>query len=92
MFQIVRASPVYCQITDASIGMSKRCLPMTYLTRGCAHKIAGRLADAEYDGGGDDYFYVTECGNKYLEKAETAEEVAGRAAWAAKIADDEIPF
>lgn len=62
MFQIVRASPSYCQITDGIIGTNYERLPYAYCTEAYAKVRAGRLSEESYENCGDDSFYVIEAG------------------------------
>jgi hypothetical protein len=61
-YQIHRIYPRYCPITDGIIGEGAHALPNAYETEGCAFAIAGRLAEADFDAGGDDSFVVTRYG------------------------------
>lgn len=59
MFQIICYQAQYCPIRGGMTGGSKaKRLPMTYRNRALAEKLAGRLAHADYDCGGDDSYGV----------------------------------
>lgn len=62
MFQIVRYSPIHCQITDGMIGTRAHVRPMTYHSERLAHLLAGRLYDEAYEGCSDDSFGVVKAG------------------------------
>lgn len=64
IFQIVRAYPVYCQITDGLIGEGFQPLPMSYLTEAFARKLAGRMTEDNYQHGGDDHFFIMPYGGR----------------------------
>ena len=57
-YQIVNQWPVYCQITDGLIGSTSKALPMTYLTKALALKLAATMGAKRWDECGDDTFYV----------------------------------
>lgn len=61
-YQIIRIVPNYNSFTDALIGYSAHPLPMSYVNEKLAHKLAGRLTDADYEACGDDTFAVVEYG------------------------------
>ena len=62
MFQIVRYSPIHCQITDALVGTRARTLPMTYRFEALARKLAGRMERSAYENCSDDTFGVINAG------------------------------
>lgn len=65
-YQIVRGSPVHCQITDAMIGSRYRVLPYVYNREDFARKLAATMHDRNYRDCGDDWFYVVEAGQPAL--------------------------
>lgn len=62
MFQIVRIAPRHCPITDAMTGSTAHRLPMAYHSSDLAHKLAGRMHQADYEACGDDTFIVVPYG------------------------------
>ena len=62
MYQIVRLTPVYHFSTDAYLGTRVVERSHGYLSRALAHKLAARRWSADYEGCGDDSFYVVPFG------------------------------
>lgn len=61
MFNVIRISPVHCQITDGIIGTRMERLPMAYVTEAWAKAKAGLLSAEDYANYGDDTFIVRRC-------------------------------
>ena len=88
MFQIVQGSPVHCQITDGIIGSKYRILPMTYHVEAYAHALAGKLHRDNYEGCGDDWFYVIPAGERALNRIGRENRITGPV----DVAGDDMPF
>lgn len=61
-FQIIRYVANYCPIYGGMNGSRAERLPMAYSSEALARKLAGRLHQADYDGGGDDSYGVVAYG------------------------------
>jgi hypothetical protein len=57
-YQIARIVPTRCPSRDGIIGASAQVLPMTYSSARLAAKLAGRMADHEYESGDDEVSFV----------------------------------
>jgi hypothetical protein len=87
-YQIVRISPVYCQITDAMIGSKATHLPYAYHNKEYAMKLAACMTDEAYLECGDFHFVVVEYGKSaYSSRRVRTNPVI----WNYDF-DDEIPF
>lgn len=66
MFQIVRLTSTYCQITDAQIGYRIHIENggMTYRSRALAWKLAGIKSRDNFEAGGDDYYEVRDANGR----------------------------
>lgn len=62
MFQIIRYVANYCPIYGGMSGSRAERLPMAYRNEKLARKLAGRLHQEDYDGGGDDSYGVVPYG------------------------------
>lgn len=62
MFEIVRIEPIFCPITDGTIGSRATRLPMTYQSEAFARKLAGHLEEADHKTCGDACFKVVPVG------------------------------
>ena len=80
MYQIIRYQAQYCPIRGGMTGGSKAVrLPMTYRNRTLAEKLASRMHQEDYDGGGDDSYGVKAVGESaYPVYSRSVSRVTGR--------------